>query len=254
MACKPLHDFFQLLLREVGVTLLGLDKNSLGIYHLKTRWENIKILLSYIEEPKAWDDLVNEMNNIRQRVEHDDYYDPRPEELKKIRGKLPGFKEWILHVGREYYKKSKNLTFKQSFYRILAHHVREADWLIQEYGETTPHVAKSDSSIFTGKESYAELKELVEASKKWLNGASEMGELQHSDLNNLISLIRIISRIRGKEETLLSYSVCPKCGGKIVETQREFGGSEYRPEPTGFICRVGCEKCDYELYRETIDI
>jgi hypothetical protein len=132
--------------------------------------------------------------------------------------------------------------------------VREADWLIQEYGETTPHVAKSDSSIFTGKESYAELKELVEASKKWLNGASEMGELQHSDLNNLISLIRIISRIRGKEETLLSYSVCPKCGGKIVETQREFGGSEYRPEPTGFICRVGCEKCDYELYRETIDI
>ena len=254
MAWKPLHDFFQLLLREVGVVLLGLDKNSLSVYHLKTRWENIRVHLSYVEDPKAWDGLVNEMNNIRQRVEHDDYYDPKPGDLKKIRENLPQFKEWILRVGREYYKKSKNLTFKQSFYRMLAHHTREAEGLIRDYGETTPHVAKSDYSILTGKESYTELKELVDASKKRLDSASEAEDLQHSDLNNLINLVKIISKIKGKEETLLSYSVCPKCGGKIVETEHEFGGSEDRPEPDGFVYRVGCEKCNYVLHKETINI
>ena len=254
MACKPLHDFFQILLKEVGVALLGLDKNSLSVYHLKTRWENIKIHLSYVEDPKAWDGLVNEMNNIRQRVEHDDYYDPKPGDLKKIREKLPEFKEWIFRVGRRYYEKSKNMTFKQLFYRMLAHHTREASGLIQDYGEKTPHVAKSDYSIFTGKESYAELKELVKVSEKRLDSVSEAEEVQHSDLQNLINLIKIISRIKGKEETLLRYSVCPKCGGKIVESQRQFGGSEYHPEPDGFVYRIGCEKCDYELNRETIYI
>ena len=137
---------------------------------------------------------------------------------------------------------------------MLAHHTREASGIIQHYGEKTPHVAKSDYSIFTGRESYAELKELVKVSEKWLNRGLETEELQHSDLNNLISLIGIISRIKGKEEALLRYLVCFKCGGKIVETQEEFGGSEYDPEPDGFVCRVSCEKCDYELNRETIYI
>ena len=42
MASKPLYDFFMLLLKEVAITFLDLDKNSLSTYQLKTRWENIK--------------------------------------------------------------------------------------------------------------------------------------------------------------------------------------------------------------------
>lgn len=254
MACKPLYDFFQILVKEAGVGLLGLDKNSLSVYHLKTRWENIKIHLSFIEDPKPWDSLINGMHNIRSKVEHDDYYDPEAGNLKRIRKKAPEFQEWLFRIAKEYYKKSKNLSFKQSFYRMLDYYARDAEWLISEYGEKTPHVAESDFSILSGKDSYLELKELAEASRKRLASASEIADLERSDLDNLINLVRIISKIKGKEEILLNYSVCPKCGGKIVETQHEFGGSEYDPAPTGFVYRIGCEKCDYVIHKEMINI
>jgi hypothetical protein len=157
MATKPLYDFFQILLREIGVSLLGLDKNSFAVYHLRTRWNNIKIHLSTVENPGTWDALVNEVGNIRERVEHDDYYDPNPGALKRIRKKAPEFKEWLVNAGKEYYRKSKNFTFKQSFYQLLNSYILEAEWIVREFGEKTPHVAESDYSFMKGKEAYEEV-------------------------------------------------------------------------------------------------
>lgn len=73
------------------------------------------------------------------------------------------------------------------------------------------------------------------------------------NLEKLIQIAKIISDFKGKEEILLRYSICPKCGGKVRETQRRFGGTEDDPMPDGVYLRVGCEKCDYELHSETID-
>jgi len=128
MAFKPLYDFFQILLREVGVTFLSFDKNTFAVYHLKTRWRNMKAHLSIIENPMKWDWLVKRVSDIRERIEHDDYYDPDPRALQKIRREASGFKVWLVNVAREYYKRPKNLTFKQSFNRMLDSYVREAEW------------------------------------------------------------------------------------------------------------------------------
>lgn len=254
MGCKPLYDFFQRSIREVGVALCGLDENSLRIYHLKTRWENIKIQLSYIEDPKIWDDLINEMNNIRHKVEHDDYYDPKLGRLKAIRSKAPEFRDWVINVAKEYYKQSKNFTFKEAFFQTLDSYIMEAEWLTREYGEKTPHAAESDYSIMDQEDSYTQLMQLLTTLRERMKDIVKLEDLERSDLEDLIKIVKIVSQIRGREEILLRYSVCPKCGGKIVESERAFGGSFEDPEPEGFVYRVGCEKCDYELYSETFSI
>jgi ribosomal protein S27AE len=91
---------------------------------------------------------------------------------------------------------------------------------------------------------------LTEILKQKLATASTAEDLDRADLDNLINLVKIISKIRGREEILLRQSICPKCGGKIVETQKGFG----HPDTSfGMTYRVGCEKCDYTLHKETID-
>jgi hypothetical protein len=254
MASKPLYDFFMILLKEVGVALCGLDENSLKAYHLKTRWKNIKTHLSYIEDPKVWDDLVNELNNIRNDVEHKDYYYPKAQRLKEIREKALEFKDWIVRVGKEYYRQSKNFTFKEAFLKTVMEHVREADWMMHEFGESTPHAAKSEYSLLDEKDEYLELKQSIKLLQGRLNNIADLEDLERPDLENLIKMVRIISQIRAREEILLKYSVCPKCGGKITETQRAVGGTADDPEPTAIVYRVGCENCDYELHSETISL
>lgn len=253
IAYKPLHDYFQRLILEVGVKLCGLNQNSLKTCPLKSRWESIKYCLGYVEKPQIWESTINEMNNIRQKVEHNDYYIPKKEQLLKIRKKAPEFKDWIIRAAGEYYKKSKNFTFKEAFYNLSNWYTQEAEWLLQEYGENLPHVAKSDYSTDLEEYSYQQLSELVKALQERLKNIAKLEDIKHSDLEKLIQIVKIISDFKGKEEILLQYSICPKCGGTIKETQRYFGGAENDPEPKGVCIRVGCEKCDYELHSETIN-
>lgn len=256
-ACKPLYHYFQKLMLEIGVVFCNLDQNSLRTSHLKNRWRNIKYCLSCIEDPKRWDALINEMNNIRQKVEHNDYFDLRPERLTEIRKKAPEFKEWLICTSKEYYKKSAKFTFKEAFYHILNRYAREAGEIIQEYGEKTPYVAckPRDYSGYLEENSYLRLSELTKALQRKLENISKLEDIECSNLEKLIQIVEIISSFRGKEEILLRYYVCPKCGSKIEENQRYFGGGrEDQPEPDGVYIRVGCEKCDYVVHSETIYI
>jgi len=252
-ACKPLYDYFKTLIFEVGVALCGLDQNSLRVSHLKTRWENIKNCLSYIDDPKNWEDVINEVNNIRQKVEHNDYYDPKAGQLRDIRKRAPEFKDWIIKVAQEYYKKSKGFTFKEAFYHLSNRYITEVESMLQEYGEKPPYAAKPDYSIELEEYPYSQLLELVQTLKERLKDIAKLESIERTDLEKLIQLVKVISHFKGKEEILLRYSVCPKCGGAIKETQSYFGGTYDDPEPKGMHIRVGCEKCDYELDSETID-
>ena len=254
MSCKPLYDYFQKLTLEVGVRLCGLDRNVLKTCHLKTRWEHIQNCLGYVEDPKPWDILVNETSNIRQKVEHDDYYDPNQQRLKEIRKKAPEFKDWIIRVGRKYYKRSKHFTFKQAFRQQSDRYMIEADWILNQYGEALPFVAKTDYSLELEEYPYQQLKELTKKVRERLNSIEELEDIKRSDLENLIQIVKTVSHLRGKEEVLLRYSICPKCGARIRETERYLGGTPDDPTPTAIYYRVGCEKCDYELNSETIDI
>lgn len=239
---------------EVGVALCGLDQNSLRISHLKTRWENVKSCLDYIEDPKEWNSLIDKINDIRQKVEHNDYYDPNPNKLLEVRRKAPEFKEWAIRVAKDYYKKSKNFTFKEAFFHLLNRYIIEAEGLLEEYGTETPYVVEPDYSLELEEYPYQQLSELIKTLKERLNSIAKLEDVERSDLERLIHIVKVISHLRGKEEILLRYSVCPKCGAKIKETQRYMGGTPDNPEPTAVYCRVGCEKCDYELHSETIDI
>ena len=256
VAYKPLYEYFQKLILEIGVRLCGLNQNSLRIAHLKTRWENIKYCLGYIEDPRVWEDLINKVNNIRQKVEHNDYYDPKQNELIEIRNKAPKFKEWIIRVAKEYYKKwkSKDFTFKEAFYHLSNRYIEEAEWILQEYGKNPPYAATSDYALDLEEYSYPQLSELTVVLKKRLKKVAKLEDIERSDLEILIQIVKIISHFKGKEEILLRYSICPKCGGKIKETQRYLGGTYDDPEPDRIYYRVGCEKCDYVLHSEIIDI
>lgn len=121
-------------------------------------------------------------------------------------------------------------------------------------GEETPPTAKGDFSIVSGKESYEELKGFAKILEQTLVQVKGEEGVERSTLSNLITVVQIIGTSRGKEETLLTFSLCPKCRGKITETQNEFGGDECNPEPTGIFYRVGCEKCDYVVHTDTINI
>ncbi|MDD4877940.1 MAG: hypothetical protein PHO02_02800 [Candidatus Nanoarchaeia archaeon] len=50
-------------------------------------------------------------------------------------------------------------------------------------------------------------------------------------------------------------SLCPECGGKIIETQKTiYRGYEEDQEPVAIKYRIGCSNCDYTIHEETIDI
>lgn len=253
-AYKPLYDYFQRIVMKVGVALCNLDQNSLITSPLKARWKNIEYCLSYIEDPKIWDDLINEMYKIRNKVEHDDYYDPKLERLTEIRKKAPEFKDWIIRVAKEYHKKSSKFTFRKSFYQLSNRYINEAEGIIQEYGENTPYTVKLDHSTELEEHPYQQLFELPRVLRKRLKNITKLEDIKRSDLEKLVQIVEILSYLKGKEEILLRYSVCPKCGGEIKETQEYFGGTPDDPEPDGAHYRVGCKKCDYELHSETIYI
>jgi len=253
-ACKPLYDYFQTLTLEVGVTLCGLDQNSLKTYHLKTRWENIKYCLSYVDDPGKWEDVINEIHNIRSKVEHEDDSDPKPERLKEIRKKAPEFKDWIVQVAQEYYRKSKGFTFKEAFYHLSHYYIIQAEYMLREFGEKPPYVAEPEHHMELEEYPYQQLSQLVHTSKERLPQIAKLENIERPDLEKLVQLVKIISYFRGKEDVLLRYSVCPKCGGAIKETERYSGGTYEDSEPTSIHVRIGCEKCDYELHNETIDL
>ncbi|OGM10732.1 hypothetical protein A2Z22_00750 [Candidatus Woesebacteria bacterium RBG_16_34_12] len=86
-----------------------------------------------------------------------------------------------------------------------------------------------------------------------LKKIEKLDDIERTDLEKLIQLVKIVYNFKGKEEILLKYSVCPKCGDKIKETQQYIGGSA-EDEPAGVYYRVGCQKCDYLIHDETFDI
>jgi ssDNA-binding Zn-finger/Zn-ribbon topoisomerase 1 len=250
MVYKALYDYFMIIIKNIGSQFLGLDENTLQSYQLKSRWEMAKIHLAIIENPNQWDILISELQNIRSKVEHKDLHDPDPDRLNHIREKAPEFKKWIEKVGIEYYKKSKDFTFKDFFYRMIKSYCLEAEWLYDKYGGATPFVAKSGYPTVSGKEAYKELKNAADALKKKLENLSAEEKLEWQDLDDLINIIKTVAEIKAKEEMLIINSTCPKCGGKIIEKENYYGDAE---TSMGLKYEIGCDSCDYVMHSESFD-
>ena len=79
-------------------------------------------------------------------------------------------------------------------------------------------------------------------------------DLNKEDIEALIFIVKVATTITAKENLLLSNGVCPKCGKKIGQRPIYHGGTEEDPVPYAVTYIIGCEECDYELNRETIDL
>jgi len=151
-----------------------------------------------------------------------------------------------------YHLQSKNYTFKDTFYKYSEHYITEAKIILSEFGENTPYAVCDELEFL--EDAYQQLPILMTYLKRRIQ-LSKLENIEVMDLENLIKIVKIVSNFKGNEETLMSNGICPKCGGEIKETQTYFGGgTEYQPEPDGIFIRIGCQKCDYEVYQDIINI
>ena len=252
LAVKPLYDYFQRILLEVGNQMCGFYRNSLRNCHLEARWIVVRGALEMIEDPSRWNKLVNTIHNERMSSEHNDYSSPSKAALLDVRKQATEFANWVLDVGQKYYEQSKGFTFIQEFAASSRWYVGQAERIISELGENPPFCIKEDFNLVGG-ENYKRLRPLNESVSSRSLAIRSIDELTKEDLSNLVDLVRIVERVDASENVMLSQSKCPRCGGNIAETQRFIGGSE-EEEDHAIFYRIGCDKCDYVLDTETIDL
>ncbi len=247
IAYKPLYEFFQRLLISVGIQFCDLNERSLKISSLKTIWDQISPSLFVADnDVRRWNDLINNLQNIRTGVEHNLEHAPSLENLENIRKVAPKFYEWVMKTGESTWKKSKNFSFFESFYSMLKYYSREAESLLLEYGKAPPHISEPFEN------DYVRMQHIFEMLEKRIKEISKIGDLTPQDFGDLVELIRVVTEMRTVEGNLLEKSICPKCGSEIGETQRNIGRTS--EEPSAIRVRIGCEKCDYTLNEETIDL
>lgn len=253
-AVKPLHDYFQILIIEVAVHLCGQSRNSLKNCHLKARWNMTKSCLGQVENPTRWDELIYALHNIRSSTEHTDYKVPSKTALQHIREQVPEFKDWILRIGKLYYKRSKGFSFIQKFSILAEWYIRQADWMIHLFGDKTPYCLEREIVLPGEEHPYKRVRSLRDALESRNREIDSIDDLKQDDLDKLVELVKIIERLDARESVLLQQNVCPKCGSKIVTTQRQVGGSSEDSTPYAVIYRIGCENCDYLVDSETIEV
>ena len=255
VAAKLLYDYFQMLTLEVAVNHCDLTRASISNRDLGARWKIVTDRLRLVEDPKQWDRSIEELSNMRDRVEHIDYEYPKKSSLERIRGVAPDFANWIIKAGKEYYKKSSGWSFIQKFVLVSQSYIAQAEWMLHMYGEEPPYSTKSDI-VLPGEDlpykGLATLKNNLDIRTRELDKTEK---LKNEDIDNLVDLIREVERLDAKESILLTLNICPKCGGKVVETQENITNENLEdPEVYAINYRIGCEKCDYVLESETIDL
>ena len=145
----------------------------------------IKNDLSQINNPKKWDDIIFPINKIRDKVAHDDYYDPSKEEMDKVRKKAQEFHDWLISTARRYHRESKDFTFIQSFYHTLNGYKDRAKMILDEYGEHPPSVAEDEYGILFRKIHYKNLPDIIKHIEKRLMEINKSENVVKDDIDLL---------------------------------------------------------------------
>jgi len=220
--------------------------------HLNSRWITLQRCLNSITQTQGWDLLIKKMSNIRDDTVHIDHYIPKSSELKKIREDAPKFKDWLIKSATEYYKKSKNFTFKEKFYLFLENYISVANTIFELYGEDYP--LENEIDVFPEPISripYHELKKYVEFLNQRLKELAKLDDITREDLEKLIAIVETTAFIKGREPISLRNNRCPRCGGEIKEIEAPIGSNDEYAQ--GIYYRVGCENCNYVLHEDTVD-
>ncbi len=252
VAVKPLIDFYQLLILEVGVTSCHLLRDTMNNYSLNSRWNAVKHYLELIEKnPSEWDQTISSIQKIRGRNEHNDDYIPNSQTLRDVREKAPQFREYLLSAGEEYLSQSLGLSTIDQYKRLTHEYSFRSDSIRGQYGATIPKSTEEDPSAeFEIDEHLVILRDEILVRLPQLNS---IHDLEGDDLNQLIALAREVERIEARESVYLRFGRCPKCGKNIIESRQQIGGSPEEP-PDAVYYRLGCGICDFVVFDEIIEI
>jgi hypothetical protein len=253
MAVKPLYDFYQRLLLEVGVKYFHLPQDTLLNYGLQSRWSIVKKYLEVMKrKTNDWDKIVRDLQKIRRSNEHNDFFDPDKKVLETAFERASQFIEYLLSAGEEYIRQSEGLTVIDQYRRITREYSMRTSMILRQYGSMTPESVKQDlhprdSKIYSN---FVPMRDTIQGRIPELKS---IRDLSGDDLNLLFTLVREVERIDARENAYIQFGVCPRCGGKIVETERYLGGNEDEP-PDAVHVRIGCNKCEFNVIDETMDI
>ncbi len=253
MAFYPLHDYFHLHILEIGVRFCGIPEVALKSCSIKVRWEHVKDVLSEIGNiPSEWDQVIRTLHNLRNKLAHEDAV-PNIRALEFIRSKAEEFSKWIIESGGNYFVQSSGFPLIQRFKKLARWYVNRADSILSEYGKTVPHYVLGNLR-WTKEVFFIKIKSLKASAAHAGKSITSVAEITSSNLDGLISLITEIERLDARECVYLEFNICPLCGSKIVSSQQTLGGSFTDPVPTEIHYRIGCEKCDYEVMYETVQV
>jgi hypothetical protein len=249
----PLYDLYLIILAYVGVRLCELNRAKFSGPLLTERWTEVKKCLEKVGNiPQRYDDEIKNFHKIRNKTQHDEIYIPEKSRLLDFRKMWSEFLEWIIDIGNFHYKEViMNMTFTQRFIELSKSYIGRSDYVFDVYGDEPPFLTRSDVLFEDAYQELGECRNVLDSRLRKLHSANDITK---EDFDSLIMLVTHIERIDAKEYVYLEREICPKCGGKISETQSIFGGSDEDPEPTSIRYRVGCEQCDFELHSETIDV
>jgi hypothetical protein len=246
-AAKSLYDFFRRVLVSVGVDFCGLPGKPLKGLAVKGAWEEVKRSLAMVESTcSRWDELISNIQHVRDK-DHDIDYDPPLGNLEKLRKAAPDFRKWVLVAGNRLLGESKGWTLREHHNRVLEVYVDRAKYLLEQYGAENGYmheIIEGDSDLLAGVEAHLKAKRRESA---------QDAAMEFADIQDVGTICEIVGRVQGLESFLLSKGTCPKCGGKIKETEQAIGGG-YDEPPSEVHLRTGCEDCEFELYSETINI
>jgi|Deesub1362B_J571_1020462.scaffolds.fasta_scaffold00499_19 hypothetical protein len=251
LAFKAIYDFLKRALFFFCTEYFGWREEVIKPQGLNSRWKYIETALNLSKvctenELNNWSKFMKDINKTRNKVEHNDFYSPKQNKLEMYIQEYPLFIEWLNKVSKEYLKISSNFTFKMAFYSSLEMYIRQAEFMLEHFGES-PYLVNVDWHL---KEEYNKLNDLILSGKEILKRLKKTDLPERNDLVVLTDLIEIVSRVDVAESACLSKNMCPKCGEEIVNESRYIGGSLDDPEPYAVIYRVGCKNCDYTLDEE----
>ncbi|MFW9888234.1 MAG: hypothetical protein ACFFER_08635 [Candidatus Thorarchaeota archaeon] len=253
IAVVPIYDFFQLVLLEVGVQLCGLPRELLADMHLNSRWRKLSPVLSMVCSIDEWNETIASLNRIRSKAAHNDYHVPPTQALKQIRKRAIEFREFMLVAGKEYYRQAQGFTLAQKLFWLSAGYARRAKSILSRYGEKIPLFAERD--LIRGDEHlFRRLLPLVKRIEVRAKKITSVNDITTEDLDDLVDIARETERLDAREWAYIEHNKCPICGNDIVETQESLGRTMDDPEPRAIKWRIGCDKCDYEIASETIDL
>lgn len=180
------------------------------------------------------EDLIKEIEGFRNRIDHNDFWAPDVQKLKKLIDHAIEFLNFTVTRLKEFSERGEII-------REFKDKVKDEIYNMKFY------IGLNESVGYR-----IELEEFVSKEKKF--SELDLASLEDKNLQSMLALIEIDVR-RLKRMYDKAWITCPKCNGKIIQksySRTNYAGPYDDPEPisTTYFETVECEKCGFKLVDE----